>query len=77
MNPERKMRRGRDRRSARDLRLLQKYSLGDSEALESMTRLYHETPPEARPAAMLEIERHAKACAFHVNLARYQQGKQN
>ena len=51
--------------------------MGDSNALETLTRLYWETPPLDRPAAMLEIERHAKACAFHVNLARYQQGNKN
>jgi len=77
MNPERKMRRSRDRAVARDLRLLKKYSMNDKDALSEMTLLYHETPLLDRPAAMLEIERHAKACAFHVNLARYQQGKQN
>ncbi len=77
MNPERKMRRERDRVVRRDLGLLEKYSMGDKEALSEMTRLYKETPPLDRAAAMLEIERHAKACAFHVNLARYQQGKQN
>ena len=49
----------------------------DKDALAEMTRLYHETLPADRPAAMLEIERHARACAFNVNLARYQQGKQN
>lgn len=77
MNPERQMRRSRERRAASDIRLLQKYSMGDSHALETLTRLYHETPLADRPAAMLEIERHAKACAFHVNLARYQQGNKN
>lgn len=77
MNPERRMRRERDRVVRRDFSLLEKYSLGDKQALSEMTRLYKETPLMDRPAAMLEIERHAKACAFHVNLARYQQGKQN
>ena len=77
MNPERKMRRAREKEVNRDLKLLNKYSMNDKQALDEMTRLYHETPLLDRPAAMLEIERHAKACAFHVNLARYQQGKQN
>jgi hypothetical protein len=77
MNPERKMRRAREKDVSRDLKLLNKYSMNDKEALSEMKRLYHETPLADRPAAMLEIERHARACAFHVNLARYQQGKQN
>lgn len=77
MNPERRMRRARDRRAAADLRLLEKYCMGDAGALASLRRLYFETPLADRPNAMLEIERHARALAFHVNLAQYQQGKQN
>lgn len=77
MNPERKMRRARERQVSHDMRLLKKYSMNDKEALAEMTRLYHETPPEDRPASMVEIHRHARACAFHVNLAHYQQGQKN